>query len=411
MKKIIIVFMTLFLGEVSLSQGLGWVVLSPNFSSAEATFTSVDTGFIFHYDTYNGYYPYIERTIDGGNNWKGLKVLDSVNFYNAYFANSQTIFLWDNFTILLKSINGGKTWDTVNVGSDIQHIDQIHFLTPSIFFITANSKQGTILQSTYNSGENWDRAILKDYSGFDKIFFKDSLHGFAVVSREFSMCGIESYLLETVDAGKNWTLRESNYHGGCPIYHGNSWLSFEEKNVSTWTEDFSLRGSYQVFQNNNESITSLSFTTDLVGYATSYEGRIFKTIDGGKTWSVQSTPSQYTRASKITATSEKIVYAVGEHILIKTTDGGGSLIGSAVPANTEKSYFYLAVYPNSSISEFRFSTLEAQKIFQIYDILGKELFHTLIPAGESKLQINLQTYNPGVFFARLGNNTVKLIKN
>jgi photosystem II stability/assembly factor-like uncharacterized protein len=71
--------------------------------------------------------------------------------------------------------------------------------------------------------------------------------------------------------------------------------------------------------------TDIHFFDSLKGIAATWEGSIYSTMDGGKTWEVRyESPVKDQRLYQILFTDENVGYVVGAGIILKTVDGGSN---------------------------------------------------------------------------------------
>lgn len=70
-------------------------------------------------------------------------------------------------------------------------------------------------------------------------------------------------------------------------------------------------------------VTSMQFITSMIGYATTSEGKVAKTIDGGQTWS-ELTIANTSRLNALHFTDATHGVAVGKNVILTTADGGAN---------------------------------------------------------------------------------------
>lgn len=155
----------------------------------------------------------------------------------------------------------------------------------------AISNFGSIIK-TLNGGYNWEQLLSPVDFFLNKIQFTDSQTGYIIGGDDTG-----GYLLKTVNAGQTWQLINLNTPDkGRPT--GMSFLNnttgfisgeklFRKTNDGgqTWSD---------VMGPVSENINDVAFKSVYDGYATSDNGRYFKSVDGGKTWqSIQSKTSDH----------------------------------------------------------------------------------------------------------------------
>ncbi len=207
-----------------------------SFTQLKSGVTSVLNA-IYFTDAYNGYVCGFEgtllKTIDGGITWDTIEVEYKINFRDVVFINQQKGFVIGEEGTILATIDSGFTW--YNVPSTVsQTLFKIIFIDDNTGFIAGSD--GVILKTT-NSGNNWRRVVSNSTSLLYSLTMIDKNRGFAV--------GWEGELLSTTDGGDSW------------------------KKESPFTEQY-LRNLY--------------FTTQTDGIIIGGGGSIFRTSNGGKNW-------------------------------------------------------------------------------------------------------------------------------
>ena len=292
----------------------------PSDAPFAGVFTSIDTqtGWAFctshpmdHFNTVK-----LFQTRDGGQHWQLL--LDQAP-YGRYGASN--LFFLDDLhgwlavlaeggSSLYATTNGGKTWQPVEIDpSSIgapANARSVTFLSPHTgFVILSHSRynQGRdVLLGTRDGGGTWqevfDAAAPTPWPDGPFQIFSDG-HGIGF-EQDGGATGLEDTSLTTTDWGKSWTPSGSLIQGiGCSNFY--------------------------------ESITSLSFPDQAHGWATlscasSPSTSILYTVNGGKTWSENSAPvnssSGFVGVSFPDTSTGYLVSQAG--ILFRTTDGGRS---------------------------------------------------------------------------------------
>ncbi len=219
---------------------------------------------------------------DGGYNW--------VKSYSGYITetndiqslNNKDIFVAGGRTIL-KSVDGGNKWDTINVAaSDSNYFDirTVIFTDTLKGWIGVDESRGWgAIYRTTDGGLSWSDQLDSVQTIYD-IFFIDKKTG-------WFFSGSNSY--RTDDSGKTWNLQTGN--------------------------------------RTNAQINSIFFTSPDTGYAGGYLG-LYKTSDGGNNWSKinLNMPDPYIHG--IYFINSQLGWACGytgnNGYVVKTTDGGSS---------------------------------------------------------------------------------------
>jgi photosystem II stability/assembly factor-like uncharacterized protein len=246
--------------------------------------------------------------------WSWINPLPQGNtLHDVQFISALTGFAVGDGGTILKTIDGGYTWNRMGNGSMVS-LNSVFFLDTSIGW--AISKEFEVLLKTTDGGITWTKAYNFDTFDMNDVWFTDPMHGVAV--------GYESVFI-TSDGGITWlwkgpyswnysiwftdpgtAIMSSDWYLYKSVDGGNTW-TIKQSNVYGW------RGS-------------LFFMDADIGLHVGGAGQIYKTIDGGETWdSIYSGTSNVLSASYIFPNGTG--YAVGySGTMLKTTDAGASWV-------------------------------------------------------------------------------------
>ncbi len=202
------------------------------------------------------------------------------------------------------------TWELLNPTPSYQSGVDIKFVSPTHGYILTSKE----LLETTDFGVNW---IVKQTipSGVD-MQFKDDV-GFIV--------GNNGYVIKTTDAGTSWTSVNTGYNfsfTSVSIVDANTiFISANFQHLLKST-DGGITWTAQLFP--TWSVNSTVFLSDTVGHATTADGKIYKTIDGGLNWYLTHTtnlsPSVF---HTIYFVDDTVGFATNDYNrILKTTDGG-----------------------------------------------------------------------------------------
>ena len=274
----------------------------------------------------------IIRTEDGGNIWNPWFFQKPVDLRCVCFPSPLIGFTAGSPGYILKTLNGGLDWAVVHVDSAVT-LNSMVF--PDINTGIAAGADGVVMK-TADGGSTWTKQYLNDSATFSSVamFSPDTLilNGieYGIVT---SFSGAVKYL--STNGGNTWTrLQIPAYspftkaitahpggtaiavgHWGCiekTIDYGTSWTA-----LSTWVTSPVGWGA---------GINGIDFPTAQTGYAVIAqgvidEGRVLKTIDGGATWFIQDTVSQFNSLWAVDFVTETMGCAGGTEIY-GTFDGG-----------------------------------------------------------------------------------------
>ncbi|PKL84728.1 MAG: hypothetical protein CVV22_11520 [Ignavibacteriae bacterium HGW-Ignavibacteriae-1] len=172
-----------------------------------------------------------------------------------------------------------SNWKQLNSGTE-NTLNEIYFPTENTGF--AVGEKGTMLK-TVDGGNSWTILEMETEHDIHDLFFFDSNVGCVV--------GDSGYFAQTTDGGSNWI-------------------------ISYLIEDDFLK------------LSSVCFTSTLIGYVGGSEnfssGIIFKTSDGGQSWTKTSIPESIfdINFTKIVFPEPQIGYAITRGMCMKTVDAG-----------------------------------------------------------------------------------------
>lgn len=186
----------------------------------------------------NSSYSRLISTYDGGHSWD-YDTINSIFEYNQFKVYGTLGCLLDYNGHMLKSNNSGESWeiyDLPDIGEDKLFTD-FQFINENVaFFCSYNG----VLWETNNGGDSWiDRSFSDDYN-LRKVHFVNEDLGWLIDHTEKN-------LLKTDNGGLSWTI-----------------------------EQF---GDVYIFQP-----VDIFFVNENVGYLSTEEGILYKTIDGGDIW-------------------------------------------------------------------------------------------------------------------------------
>lgn len=205
-----------------------------------------------------GAYPEVQKTVDSPLN-------------TVFFVDENNGWVAGNNGLVLHTTDGGAQWDTGDMGADIDIFD-LHFLDENNGWAATDS--GGIYRTV--DGAVWQSEDMGLTSALRAIHFLDTLHGWA--------CG-----------SRNTILRRTQEPGQAPTWASTT-IDLEAANT-VWTDIF--------------------FTDTQTGWVVGEDGNIYKSTDGGATWTPETTATR-TGLNAIYMVNSTKGWIVGEEGVILT---------------------------------------------------------------------------------------------
>jgi len=221
--------------------------------------------------------------------WTQIPVPTQKQLNAIDFPSASVGYIGGNDSILLKTTNGGRTWQKVSYTGVTfypgnEHILNLQFVSETVGYMTVGPYSGAY--KTVNGGTTW--SLLSASMGLcsnEGLFFFDENNGF--------IGGAGCFQGEMIDrqSGGTWSAATVNFPGIA-------------------AEDL---------------VTDIDFYSSSLGIATSFGGRFLRTTNGGQTWdSIQSPLENLTSVAFVNDTLCYAGYALngsGFGLLISTDAG------------------------------------------------------------------------------------------
>ncbi len=354
---------------------------------------SVIIGVGYRFSDFQGY---IFQSFNNGVAWDSVSplpagyLIETVAFKDADTAIAAG---FGSHTILFRSMDKGHNWafyleDTVTAG-----IADMQFLNSKVGFAGGYDTPQFFSGNCYYTNDGGNSWITQtntahtclDSLGLDHIDFVDAQTGYAV-----SNFALHKYLLKTTDTGKHWNIIYAQ-EGIGGVYFWNvlngvmvadSGKIFKTSNGGlTWTPKISPVG---------DPLFSVSFANDKLGYAVGVYGRILKTTDGGETWTIEVSPTSETLLKVRWFNGS--AYAVGD---------GGTILrsGSVLDVRSLPVKYQLNIYPNPASSILNISSTVSQHFDMLSATLVDMSGHVVRAAKTEKtlMQMDIHDLAAGIY--------------
>ncbi len=174
---------------------------------------------------------FVIHTKNGGLNWTRL----DGTMQKVHFPTPENGYAVGYFGVAFKTTDKGNNWTPMHVNT-LQYLNDVHFINKDTGYVVG----GAEIHRTLDGGETWNPIPNPSTSSLYSVHFTDYNHGVAG--------GYRRTLMVTNDGGATWT---HTYNSSATVYY-----------------------------------MEITFTTPLNGYFCSTSGEIFRTTNGGTSWTI-----------------------------------------------------------------------------------------------------------------------------
>jgi photosystem II stability/assembly factor-like uncharacterized protein len=369
--------------------------LTPGKNLNSLSFPDENTGYIC------GYSQTLLKTTDGGVTWNQLNINSKGNLISINFPSNNTGYLASDSGQIFKTTDGGQNWIIIksfNVRSWYLYKYRLFFFNDNEGLLAGDSSvfQGRMYRTT-DGGITWTNSILPD-SIYPEYYHPDE---FCFLSPSTGYLISDYTILKTVDGGRSWTLLENQMGGPSVSFtdtiHG--FLIYQK----TLFESHDGGVNWNMIDDNDPS-TYVLFTSKDTGYLCK-DTTIMQTTDAGTSWKSMRTygiPSGFTvPKTEMCFPSKNIGYAVGP--------GGGffkcnlNAIGIGEKQNVQPVVQLVSNPVTGLVIRFRIQAATGNSEMHIYSCLGVEVKKAeRIISG--LVEIDCSDLSRGVYFYRYFNN-------
>jgi len=305
----------------STDYGVTWTNATPTGATKNITdifFLDADHGWCSSQDAGKVFY-----TTNGGTTWtngvtSGVVVPNYVHFIDATTGFVTT----NNNGNVYKTTDGGATYTAIPAGTEY-----LYCLANSGSTVYLVGRYGTI-QKSVDNGSTWSPVFLAvTQKPMRYIKFTSNLIGYTGGGSTTTADSI-GFILKTNDGGETW--ENVGYNFKAQVY------SFAIPSANVWyvgnaiNQIFKTTDGGATFTRQTHPIVStttdfndMSFVSVDTGYAVSSGGKIIKTVNGGTTWTDANTPFGTSGVwSLYTPTANKVIAVGASAKAYMTTDGG-----------------------------------------------------------------------------------------
>ncbi len=217
----------------------------------------------------------LHRTFDGGLDWSTQMLGGgTANILGVYRYSFSVFYACDASGRVYISSNAGVTWTQYSTSTSTA----LYSITTIGGTFLSCGLTGVLTRST-NSGVNWVSATSGTTALLNEVF--------AVPAGNFLIATSDGSILRSTNAGLNFFVAAPPANISLNEIELSSVfgeiLAFGDEGLIRHSSDYGTTWSYRSFSLGGD-ITSISFTSPLIGFACATEGELFKTTDGGANW-------------------------------------------------------------------------------------------------------------------------------
>jgi photosystem II stability/assembly factor-like uncharacterized protein len=360
----------------------------------------------------------IYKTNDYGKTW-GLQFRGEGYFRSVEFINDTTGFVGSLRQAVYKTTDSGLTWNRIEhtFPQEVPGVCGITHYERNVLMVGIWSSPAYILRS-HDGGDTWDYQDMSSYANaLVDCWYKNADTVF-VSGRGIDEKGI---ILRSVDGGNNWVIVTSS-----EVPDGIVWkLQFTDPAVGyasvyqgAGNETHILKTkdggeTYQLIKavNKNIGLEGIGFINSLQGWIGGWSNGMYETTDGGVTWTYVSHGRNINRYFII---RENLVYAAGERMYVyKPRD---PVVTDIEESPRNPSIHTLQAYPNPSGAKTKITihiqrpTMAVMKLYDFYGKVVKQLIRKPLDAGVFFYELDPESLASGEYVVVLQTNEHSISK-
>lgn len=386
-----------------------WADIWPNNNNLQGGCfaTSSDTAFL------TGEAGKIYRTTNGGADWESITSIFTTSWFNDIAFSSTKIgyacggtAFGTHTSCIAKTTDGGLTWDSLTSNEFGYEFTGISLVSDSVGYFVGES-----FVKTTDGGKTFSKIPIPFTTHqvapiIQSVYFSDHNNG-VISTREYvNSTKTRFRIAHTTDGGASWTtayLDSSTASGTArninAIAFRNALNGYAVGNSGTvlttvnggmsWVQSSLLSDSTHFSDVAFSKNSTLGYIVGWKSSGTTTEGRIYKTVDGGLTWTIDLTvPSD--RFTSISLSDSTIVYSVSYKDVYKTTAG-------TVGINPSSKDMDWKVYPNPTEDQLFIQTPHStRKTIELYSLLGQQVLQ--IASSDRETRVDLSDCPDGIYF-------------
>ncbi len=409
-KKLLYILALITLTQANLNAQWTNIYTNNNIGLVAIDCINEDTVYAAAYNTY------ILRTFNKGQTWQTIDPGFEIYAKDINFPDARTGYIVGASGRIAKTTDYGDNWELLIADTNYRH-EKVEFVNPDTGWIIANDMisgywGGSILR-TFDGGESWDYHYIDDYELHD-IEMINNLKGFIGIN---SWSSSDDYgFLKTEDGGDTWNLSNPGMEFVTSISFINANIGYCLGMLGPEGGNFKTvdGGEIWAFTQGGvggNSVNRLQFINEQTGFYAGWEamfndGEIFRTDDGGNTWSEQITGT----FRDIDMINIDTGYAVTDYSRIYKTINGGLPVGITEPSFGPSNFITISPNPLTEKLVVKIDPVMINRYgkltFLLYDQFGRKL-KIIKNITKSEFEISCEAFLPGIYFISIsGDNRI-----
>ncbi len=263
----------------------------------------------------------LHKTTDGGLTWTHQPNAPDTTKYDVYFADANTGWAIGYYGFVAKTTNGGDLWFSQSFSSiNSNTMYGVAGNGDQVIYVVGNNN--SVLKST-NGGGSWQSLTVNFGATIDlrDVYVQPGTNGMEVL-----IAGENNRIAKSTDGGISWLIHNPGgtedlwgidlNSNGIGLAAGTSGIIHRSTDGGdTWS---------QVTSPTDETLYSISFADANVAYANGRRGTVLKSTDAGITWVRLGYMFTETTLEDVSFANSSVGYVVGTSFAAKTTDGGNT---------------------------------------------------------------------------------------
>jgi len=319
----ILILLSFLLFSVNISAQGGWSSLSTTYTGnfKDIHFINATTGYAVGGNNLNGT---VYKTTNGGTTWTATTITGT-SLESVWFVSTSVGYAAGSNGKVYKTTNSGSSWSLLTTGSSAG-LKSVCFPSSTTGYAVGGT---TILMST-NSGTSWSTSSTPQFPPVtgpnlvaNGVYFTSSSNGAMYGSYNF----FQGWINLTSNGGTTWGVPYTTAAAINDIDFPSSSIAYAVGNAGGIYKTLNS-GSNWTMQTSGVTgnINGVYFISSTEGFAVGDSGLVLKTVNGGTTW-VRQTTNVLNHLQAVSAPTTTVAFVSGDNNkILKTTTGGVSLI-------------------------------------------------------------------------------------